>query len=145
MAINEGEKAPSFTAMDQDGKQHKLEDYKGKYVLLYFYPKDNTPGCTKEACSFRDNYAELKKYVTILGVSADSEKSHTGFREKYKLPFTLLSDKEKNIIKSYGADGIIMPKRVSFLINPDGMIVKVYKKVVPVEHAEQVLKDVSAL
>jgi len=101
--IEIGKPAPDFSLPDQNGKIHKLSDYKGKYVALYFYPKDDTPGCTKEACSFRDGFAGLKKAgIEILGVSTDDEISHTKFIEKYKLPFTLLADKDKKIVEKYG-------------------------------------------
>lgn len=136
--------APDFSAVDQNGKQHSLKDYKGHYVLLYFYPKDDTPGCTTEACQFRDYFAELKKYAVILGVSADNQKSHLKFAEKFSLPFPLLADDEKKIIGAYGADGLIMPKRTSFLINPEGKIITIYEKVKPNGHAQQVLKDILA-
>lgn len=136
--------APSFSASDQDGNNQDLSDYKGKYLLLYFYPKDDTPGCTKEACSFRDHYDELKRYVEILGVSADSTVSHSKFKKKYSLPFPLLSDPDKKIIEAYGADGVIFPKRVSFLIGPDSKIVKVYPKVNPEKHAEEILAYVTS-
>lgn len=146
-----GDKAKDFTLPDQDGKKHSLSDYKGKWVLLYFYPKDNTPGCTKEACAIRDAFPDFKKHnAVVLGVSADSTESHKRFSEKHELPFMLLSDPDKKVIKAYGAwrekltfgkkyFGI---KRMSFLIDPQQKIAKVYKTVKPIEHAEQVLKDI---
>lgn len=138
--------APDFSASDQNGTIHKLTDYTGRWVLLYFYPKDDTPGCTKEACSMRDNYAALQKNeVAVLGVSKDSTKSHTSFATKYDLPFTLLSDPEGVVIGLYGADGVILPKRVSYLIRPDGTIAKVYNPVQAATHAEDVLKDLPEL
>jgi peroxiredoxin Q/BCP len=135
--------APNFVALDQNGQTHTLEQYQGSWVLLYFYPKDNTPGCTKEACSFRDAYVELKKKLVLLGVSADSQASHQKFAQKFSLPFPLLVDDKKKIIQAYGADGLIMPKRVSFLINPQGKIFKIYEKVAVSEHAQQILNDLS--
>lgn len=152
--IEVGKKAPSFTLKDQNGKSHKLSDYKDSFVLIYFYPKDDTPGCTKEACSIRDNFPSFKKLdITVLGISADSEKSHKKFEEKYALPFTLLSDPDHSVAESFGAwgkkkfmgreyDGIF---RVSFLIGKDGKVVKVYDNVKPDQHAEEVLTDLQAL
>jgi peroxiredoxin Q/BCP len=146
----EGTKAPDFTLPDQNGDERSLSDYGGKYVLLYFYPKDDTPGCTKEACGVRDNLPEFDKIgAEVLGVSVDSEKSHRKFADKYKLNFTLLSDENKKIVKKYGVwgrkkfmgreyDGIL---RTSFLIGPDGKIAKVYENVKPEKHAEEVLED----
>jgi len=143
-------KAPDFNLPDQDGKLHKLSDYKGKWVLLYFYPKDDTPGCTKEACGIRDEFKNFKNLnIVVLGVSADSSESHKKFAQKYKLPFTLLSDESKKVLKKYGVwgkkkfmgkeyEGIL---RTSFLINPDGKIVKIYEQVKPDIHAKEVLKD----
>jgi len=144
MKVEAHMEAPDFEAVDQEGKLHKLADYAGKYLLLYFYPKDDTPGCTVEACSIRDNYDELKKHLEVLGVSADSQASHKKFAQKYNLPFTLLADTDKKIISAYGADGVIMKKRISFLIGPDGKILKVYEKVVPADHVKQILQDIDA-
>jgi peroxiredoxin Q/BCP len=143
-------KAPDFKLKDQDGKLHKLSDYKGRWVMLYFYPKDNTPGCTKEACGIRDEFKNFKNLnMVVLGVSADSPESHKKFIQKYKLPFTLLSDESKKVLKQYGVwgkkkfmgkeyEGIL---RTSFLINPNGKIVKIYEEVKPETHAKEVLKD----
>jgi len=145
MALKEEEKAPSFVGIDQNGKKHQLSDYKGKWLLLYFYPKDNTPGCTKEACSFRDQFHDLKGKVEVLGVSHDGLESHQRFAEKYKLPFLLLSDPKREIIKAYEANGFLFTKRISYLINPQGKIAKIYTKVSPGQHAEEVLKDYEGL
>ena len=146
--------APDFTLKDSDGAVHTLSQYKGSYVLIYFYPKDDTTGCTKEACAIRDAYPNFGKLgITVLGISADTEKSHKKFEEKYKLPFTLLSDGDHAVCDLYGVwgkkkfmgreyEGI---NRMSFLINGDGVIVKIYEKVVPERHAEEVLADVRAL
>jgi thioredoxin-dependent peroxiredoxin len=142
MKMATGEKAPDFVGTDQNGNSISSRTYRGKYWLLYFYPKDNTPGCTKEACGFRDYYKELTKYIDIVGVSSDSKESHKKFAAKHNLSFPLISDKDKIIIKSYGADGLIFSKRVSFLIDPNGHIMKIYDKVIAEKHAEEVLTDV---
>lgn len=132
--------APAFEAPDQTGKKHTLTDYSGHWVLLYFYPKDDTPGCTTEACTLRDNYSQFKDAgVVILGVSADSVASHGKFVDKFQLPFMLLADSDKKIIKAYEAGGLF--KRISYLINPAGEIAKAYEKVKPAEHAAEVLND----
>ncbi len=145
-----GSKAPSFVLTDQDGKVRALKDYLDKQVLLYFYPKDDTPGCTTEACTIRDSFEEFEKLgMVVLGVSRDDEKKHKKFQEKYRLPFTLLSDTEGNVCESYGVwqkkklmgreyMGIV---RASFLIDERGYIKKVYSKVTPAKHAAEVLLD----
>jgi len=149
-----GTKAPSFKAPDQEGVVRSLKDYAGKWVILYFYPKDDTPGCTKEACSFRDGFALYKRAgIEVIGVSVDSVKKHAKFVEKYSLPFTLLSDEDKKIVEAYGVWGekkfmgrtYMGTNRVSYLINPEGKIAKVYDKVKPEEHADEVLADVKQL
>lgn len=142
--LAEGLKAPAFTALDQYGQEHMLSSYQGQWVLLYFYPKDNTPGCTTEACNFRDNYALFAHKVTILGVSAGSRDNHAAFSQKYALPFPLLVDTDKTIIHAYEATNGIMIKRVSYLINPEGVIAKVYPKVDPKIHASEILRDINA-
>jgi peroxiredoxin Q/BCP len=143
-----GDKAPDFTTTTQDGTQVSLHDFKGKQVILYFYPRDDTPGCTKEACAFRDEFAAIKaKGAMVLGVSTDSAKSHAKFAQKYKLPFTLLADEEKQIVQAYGVWGekSFMGRkyqgthRVTFLIGPDSKIKKVWPEVKPQEHAREVL------
>jgi thioredoxin-dependent peroxiredoxin len=148
-----GEKAPDFTLPDQNGVIHSLSDYHGKWVLIYFYPKDNTPGCTKEACLIRDAFPAFQKLTcAVLGISTDTEKSHKKFEEKFSLPFPLLADTLKTVVKAYG---VWAPKkfmgreflgtlRTSFLINPEGIIVKVYEKVKPPVHAEEVLADLES-
>ena len=152
--LKKGQRAIDLKLKDQNGKFHKLSDYKGKWVLLYFYPKDDTPGCTKEACAIRDNLPDFKKLkIKVFGVSVDSVESHKKFSEKYNLPFTLLSDEEKRVVKDYGVWGrkkfmgktFMGTKRTSFLINPQGVIEKVYKNVVPEKHAEEVLKDLKKI
>ncbi|MCA9387615.1 MAG: peroxiredoxin [Candidatus Andersenbacteria bacterium] len=143
--LKEGDKAPAFSAPDQDNNMHSLDDYKSEWLLLYFYPRDNTPGCTKEACTFRDMYKTFDGIVNIVGASADSAESHKGFADKHELPFTLLSGKGNSLVQDYGADGLILKKRTSFLIDPEGVIRKVYKNVKPLDHAGQILKDVKEL
>src|SRR3972149_7738615 len=143
--LKKGDKAPDFKLADQNGKLHSLADYKGSWLLIYFYPKDFTSGCTTEACSLRDNFSRIKDKLQLVGVSADSVESHKNFIEKYNLPFTLLSDPERKAIKSYGTNGLIFAKRTSFLINPQGTIEKIYEKVDPTTHAEEILKDISSL
>lgn len=146
--------AKDFELPDQNGKIHRLSDYKGKWVILYFYPKDDTPGCTKEACNFRDSIDKFTKLgVVILGVSKDSIASHKKFADKYHLNFTILSDESKDIIKAYKSWGVkkFMGRefegtiRNTYLINPKGEIVKFYEKVNPLTHSEQILKDLSEL
>ena len=147
--LEKGMIAPDFSLKDQDGKIHKLSEYKGKKIVLYFYPRDDTPGCTTEACSFRDNYFLLKeKGAVIIGVSRDDNKSHSKFRKKYNLPFTLLTDENHEILEKYGAwtkknlYGKIMMgvSRMTYVIGENGKIIKVYKKVKPKYHAEEILK-----
>lgn len=135
--------APAFSLRAQDGNTYTLDQFRGKYVLLYFYPKDDTPGCTKEACMIRDQFGEFEKLgVVVLGVSADSPESHAVFAEKYHLPFLLLADETKEVIEMYGANGLLFTKRISYLINPAGIIASVYPDVDPASHAGQILEDV---
>ena len=148
LKLKEGDAAPAFTTVTNGGGTVSLSDFKGRNVVLYFYPKDNTPGCNKEACSFRDDWDEFKKKgAVVLGVSTDSVKSHDKFANKFKLPFTLLADEDKKIVQAYGVWG---PKtfmgikytgtsRVTFLIGPDGRIKKIWPKVKPDGHAADVL------
>lgn len=149
-----GKKAPAFTLPDQNGKTHKLSDYKGKWVLIYFYPKDDTPGCTKEACGIRDTFPAFKKMdAIVLGVSKDSPAKHQKFIEKYDLPFTLLADEETTMIDAYGAwkeksmygKTFMGIQRISYLIDPTGTVAKVYPKVKPEQHAQEVLEDLEEL
>ena len=146
--LNAGDKAPAFTAPTSGGGRVSLADLKGKNVVLYFYPRDDTPGCTKEACAFRDEFATFKKKgAVVLGVSVDSVKSHDKFVGKFKLPFTLVSDEDKKIVEAYGVWGeknfmgrkYLGTYRVTFLIGPDGRIKKIWPQVKPEEHAEDVL------
>ncbi|HEY0220635.1 MAG TPA: thioredoxin-dependent thiol peroxidase [Candidatus Paceibacterota bacterium] len=152
--LEEGSKAPDFKALDQNGKSHKLSDYMGKWILLYFYPKDDTPGCTKEACSIRDSWPDFKKLkLEVFGISIQDEKSHKKFSEKYDLPFTLLVDDDKKIVEKYGvwAEKSMYGRkymgtlRNSYLVNPKGKIEKIYQKVNPVSHVEEVLEDLKKL
>lgn len=142
--ISIGTKAPLFESVDQDGITHSLSQYQGSWVLLYFYPRDSTPGCTEEACLLRDNFSDFQELNTIIiGVSPDSIQSHSRFSARHELPFTLLSDSEKKIITDYGADGDV--KRISYLIDPKGIIVKAYPNVKPTKHAAEVLSDLTKL
>lgn len=145
MELAENVKAPDFKAYDQNGKVHHLKDYSGKWILLYFYPKDNTPGCTMEACQLRDHFDELRESLEVIGVSHDKVESHARFASKYKLPYTLLSDPDKKIIKAYGAKGFLFTKRISYLINPEGKIAKIYLNVSPKKHAKEILEDLEKL
>jgi thioredoxin-dependent peroxiredoxin len=148
LKLKEGDKAPEFSVLTNGGASVSLSDYKGKNVILYFYPKDDTPGCTREACAFRDHFARFEqKGAVVLGVSTDPVKSHDKFVEKFKLPFTLLADVDKKIVEAYGVWGwksfmgrkYLGTHRVTFLIGPDGRIRKIWPKVKPEEHAEEVL------
>lgn len=144
--LAEGDKAPAFSLPDQNGKTHALKDYAGKWVLLYFYPKDDTTGCTKEACGIRDAWHDYEKAgIVVLGVSKDSVESHKKFEEKYSLPFTLLADTNKKLIEAYGAARGPFTARISYLIGSDGTIRKTYPKVDPAIHAPQILRDFEAL
>ena len=148
MKLKEGDKAPSFESTDQDGNKVKLSDFTGKKVILYFYPKDDTPGCTAEACNLRDNYAQFtSKGYEILGVSSDSEKSHQKFIDKYELPFRLLADVDKSIHESYGTwieksmygRKYMGTARVTFVIDEKGVIEKIIEKVKTKDHTAQIL------
>src|SRR6185437_10167297 len=154
MTLKIGQTAPEFALPDQEEKMHTLKDYRGQWVLLYFYPKDDTTGCTKEACAIRDEFPNFKKLkIKVLGLSVDSVASHKKFEKKYDLPFTLLSDEKKKIVKQYGVWGKkkFMGReyegtfRTSFLIDPEGKIAKIYEGVDPVSHAEEVLADLKTL
>lgn len=154
MPLAVGQKAPAFTLQDQAGKERSLKDYAGSWVLLYFYPKDDTPGCTKEACSFRDNLPKFKNIdANVFGISVDSVKSHAKFAEKFTLPFTLLADTEKTMVNDYGVWGkkkfmgreYMGTMRMSFLIDPKGKIAKIYETVKPELHADEVLADLKQL
>ena len=146
--LEQGAKAPSISAKDQDGKSVTLEEYRGRKVVLYFYPKDDTPGCTKEACAFRDNFPKFNiAGVEVLGVSIDDEGKHKMFAEKYQLPFRLVSDPDRKIVEAYGVWGqkkfmgreYMGTSRVTYLINEEGVIEHVWPKVTPDKHAEELL------
>lgn len=135
-----GDIAPDFTSVDHDGEEIRLSSFKGKPVVVYFYPKDDTPGCTVEACNFRDNYDNYeKKGVKVLGVSVDSQKSHKKFVEKYGLNFTLVADDKKEIAKNYGVLGERNASRVTYIIDREGKVAHVYPKVSPKDHAVEVM------
>jgi thioredoxin-dependent peroxiredoxin len=154
MVLDVGDSAPDFTLPNQDETPVQLTDFQGQWVVLYFYPRDHTPGCTKEACGFRDRNADYQaRNVAILGISPDTAKSHQKFIEKQTLPFTLLSDPESEVARAYESYG---PKkfmgkeyegvyRQTFILNPQGQLAKIYRKVKPAEHAEQVLQDLEML
>ncbi|RXM44461.1 thioredoxin-dependent thiol peroxidase [Flavobacterium sp. YO12] len=147
--LKAGDKAPSFSGIDQDGKSHKLADYAGKKIVVFFYPKASTPGCTAEACDLRDNFERFKaNNYELLGVSADSQKAQLKFKDKYEFPFPLLADEDKSVINAFGVwgpkkfmgreyDGI---HRTTFVINEKGIIEEVIEKVKTKEHAAQILK-----
>ncbi|HLW13994.1 MAG TPA: thioredoxin-dependent thiol peroxidase [Flavobacteriaceae bacterium] len=149
--LKEGDKAPNFSVADQDGITHTLEMYKGKKLIVFFYPKASTPGCTNEACNLRDNYEVLQeKGYEILGVSADSQKRQKNFRDKHKFPFPLLADEDKEILEGFGVwgekkfmgrtyDGI---HRMTFLIDENGVVERVISKVKTKDHAAQILEEV---
>ncbi|HSV33352.1 MAG TPA: thioredoxin-dependent thiol peroxidase [Pyrinomonadaceae bacterium] len=147
--LKEGDKAPDFTVRDGEGKTVKLKDFRGKKVVLYFYPKDDTPGCTREACAFRDAFGKYKRRgIEVLGVSLDTEASHKKFAAKFDLPFRLLADTDKAISEAYGTYGekkfmgrkYMGNHRMTFLIDEKGKIKKIFDKVKPDEHAEEVLE-----
>jgi len=151
MELKKGQKAPDFEGINQNGELISLNDFKGSKLILYFYPKDDTPGCTAESCNLRDNYNMwLSKGYKVLGISPDSQKSHQKFVAKYDLPFPLISDSEKNIIKLYGAwgrkkmygkeyEGLL---RTTFLIDEEGKIEEIFKKVNTKEHTKQILEEI---
>lgn len=154
MLLAAGQEAPEFSLPDQNGVTRRLSEYRGKWVVLYFYPKDDTPGCTTEACSMRDNLPHFNQIeAVVLGVSVDSVKSHKKFVEKYQLPFTLLADEQKLVVKRYGvwAEKSFMGKkymgteRTTYLLNPVGIIEKVYEKVNPETHIEELIADLATL
>jgi peroxiredoxin Q/BCP len=148
MPLAAGQPAPDFALPDENGVVHRLSDFRGRYVVLYFYPKDDTPGCTTEACEFRDAYADYERAgVVILGVSPDSPRSHTRFKQKHQLPFPLLADEGHAVCQQYGVwgrkkfmgreyEGVL---RTTFLIDPQGQILKVFENVKPAGHAKEVL------
>jgi peroxiredoxin Q/BCP len=145
-----GGAAPGFDLQDQNGDRHSLDDYQGTWLAIYFYPRDDTPGCTTEACNFRDNIYAFKAIgAEVVGISVDDVKSHKEFATKYKLPFTLLADEGGKVSDAYGVliDYKMMQiaSRQSFIVNPEGVVVKHYEEVNPEEHTQQVLEDLKAL
>lgn len=148
--LSQGVKAPDFEGINQDGKTIRLKDFKGKKVILYFYPKDDTPGCTAEACNLRDNYEKwIERGFEVIGISPDNEKSHKKFKEKYNLPFSLLADPDKHILKAYGAwgtkkmyarsyEGVL---RTTYVINEEGTIEEVLTRVDTKNHSSQILQQ----
>lgn len=148
--LKEGDKAPAFTAKNQDDKEISLQDFKGKKLALYFYPEDDTPGCTAEACNLRDNIGELRRNgYEVIGVSADTVKSHGKFIKKYELPFDLLADPDKTIINAYGVWGekqmfgrkFMGIRRFTFIINENGIIERIIRKVKTKDHTKQILAE----
>lgn len=150
--LKEGDLAPAIDALDQNGERISLEEYRGKKIVLYFYPKDNTPGCTAESCDLRDNYSQfLERGFEVIGVSADSEKSHQNFIAKYNLPFRLISDVEKKVLNDYGAWGekqmygksYMGILRKTFIIDEEGVVEKIIEKVNTKEHSRQIFEELS--
>ena len=154
MALNLGEFTPDFTLPGNDGKDHTLSDYRGQWVVLYFYPKDDTPGCTTEACGIRDQHAELANFnAVVIGVSKDTVASHQKFASKYSLPFLLLADSNKEVLTAYDVlteksmfgKKITGTKRQTFLIDPEGKLAKIYPNVNPSQHATEIIKDLTII
>ncbi len=141
MDVKEGQQFPAFRLKADDGKEVSLSDLKGKKSVIYFYPKDDTPGCTKEACSFRDNINSFKSLgVPVYGISVDNIESHKKFKSKYSIPFTLLSDSDKTVVTKLGIKSLLgIASRVTFIIDENGKILKIYPKVSPDKHAEEIL------
>lgn len=153
MVLTAGEQAPAFELLDNEGNLHKLSDYQGQTIVVYFYPRDDTPGCTTEACSFRDAYAEFREAgVEVIGISPDNVGSHSKFINKYQLPFVLLSDPEHRVCEAFGAWGLKKMYgreyegvyRTTFVIGPDGVIKHVFENVKPADHSQEVLEVVKA-
>ena len=148
--LKEGDNAPSFTLKDAQGKTHQLSDYAGQYLVLYFYPKDDTPGCTKEACEFRDDLPKLEKLgAKVVGISVDDGRSHAEFAKKYHLPFPLLSDTDGKVAQQYNAltnlGFVKIAKRYTFLINPAGKLEKIYLSVNTSKHSQEIIDDLTKL
>lgn len=151
MSISIGMQAPEFSLSDETGTQRRLSEFRGRWVVLYFYPKDDTPGCTTEACAFRDDYSDYEKTgVAVLGVSPDTSRSHTKFKLKYELPFPLLSDEGHKICEQYGVWGLkkFMGReyegvlRTTFLLGPDGVVRRIFENVKPAGHSAEVLEAI---
>lgn len=154
VTLEAGDRAPAFKMRDQDGAEHTLAEYRGQKVVLYFYPKDETPGCTKQACSLRDHFADIRaEGATVLGVSTDDSASHRKFRDHHQLPFTLLVDEDHRVSEAYGTWGekvlygrkSIGMTRATFIIGPDGTLLRVWKRATAAEHGDTVLKALRAL
>ena len=144
IVLSKGDKAPSFTLNDQDGNTHNLSDYKGQWIVVYFFPMADTPGWIKEACGFRNIYSEFEKNnIIVIGISYDKPNALRDFKDKYNLPFDFLSDSTKSVALSYGANGIFTPKRVTFVINSDLKIDKIYNEINVNTHAEKILTDLT--
>lgn len=140
-----GDMAPDFSLKDETKTTHTLSDYRGKNVAVYFYPKDQTPGCTAQACSLRDGFADLQQAnIIVLGISYDSPESHRAFKEKYHLNFPLLSDSDKSVSKSYNVSGLLMPDRVTFLIDKTGHIIKILRHIDVKHHAQEIIDAFNA-
>jgi len=153
MVLEKSEKAPLFELFDSEGELHKLSDFSGQTIVIYFYPRDDTPGCTKEACSFRDNYQIFKEAgIEVLGISPDTVKSHKKFSEKYQLPFTLLADPDHKVCEAYGVWGLKKMYgreyegvyRTTYIVGPEGEIKRVFENVKPTDHSQEVLEEVLA-
>ena len=146
MPLRIGDPAPDFTLSNQDGTDISLSSFKGSRVVIYFYPKDNTPGCTKEACAIRDTYDDFRNQdIVVFGISYDNSETHRKFIQKYKLPFNLLSDSNKSVSELYGTKGAFFPMRKTFLINEMGKIVKIYDQVSVLDHGNDILRDFNAM
>ena len=148
--LKEGMAAPDFVLQDQSGTEHHLADYRGKWVVLYFYPKDNTPGCTAEACHFRDDIMQLRELdAQLFGISLDGRKSHEEFAEKYTLPFPILSDGDGAVAKSFGSLFSLGPlkfaRRHTFIVDPEGNLAKIYRSVKPKTHSDEIIRDLTQL
>ncbi len=146
ISLKVGDIAPDFEAIDQNGNKIRISERKGRVTVLYFYPKDFTPGCTTEACNFRDNFSEFsKRGIDVIGVSVDTENSHKKFADKLNIPFLLLSDKNKEIARKYNVLGVATAKRVTFIIDKEGKIAHIFEKVSPKDHAREVLEKIEEL
>ncbi len=140
LPISVGDPAPDFSLPDENGKIHSLSQYRGQKVVVYFYPKDDTPGCTKEACGIRDEFSSFEdNQIVVFGVSYDNASSHRKFKKKFDIPFHLLSDEDKSVSRLYGADGMFFPSRKTYLIDEDGDLFKIYDKVNVLIHAKDIL------
>ncbi len=146
ISLRVGDIAPDFEAIDQNGNKIRISERKGRVTVLYFYPKDFTPGCTTEACNFRDNFSEFsKRGIDVIGISVDTENSHKKFADKLNIPFLLLSDKNKEVARKYNVLGGATAKRVTFIIDKEGRIAHIFEKVSPKDHAREVLEKIEEL